>query len=157
MENGRSALLQVIQSRMHRDAGNISSCFNSEPSSAMYSKRLCMPAAMEWSEGDNWSLEVDLFPGITDFKCAVVRQDGSVACWEPGANRTVEVKTSAVASRQSTSCFLTHDASSHSVCNIRCACCRLFIAAMASLQTCITPKLKVQQHAQQFVPKTPQI
>ena len=51
---------------------------------------------MEWSEGDNWCLEVDLFPGITDFKCAVVRQDGSVACWEPGANRTVEVKTPAV-------------------------------------------------------------
>lgn len=47
---------------------------------------------MEWSEGDNWWLEVDLFPGVTDFKCAVVRQDGSVACWEPGANRTVEVK-----------------------------------------------------------------
>lgn len=47
--------------------------------------------AMEWSEGDNWSLEVDLSPGVTDFKCAVVRQNGSVVCWEPGANRTVEV------------------------------------------------------------------
>lgn len=47
--------------------------------------------AMEWSEGDNWCLEVDLSPGLTDFKCAVVRQDGSVVCWEPGANRTVEV------------------------------------------------------------------
>ncbi|DBB01387.1 TPA: hypothetical protein ACH3X1_000055 [Trebouxia sp. C0004] len=46
---------------------------------------------MEWSEGDNWSLEVDLSPGVTDFKCAVVRQNGSVVCWEPGANRTVEV------------------------------------------------------------------
>lgn len=46
---------------------------------------------MEWSEGDNWSLQVELFPGLTDFKCAVVRQDGSVAAWEPGANRTVEV------------------------------------------------------------------
>ena len=49
-------------------------------------------AAMEWSEGDNWSLEVDLSPGVTDFKCAVVRQNGSVVCWEPGANRTVEVR-----------------------------------------------------------------
>ena len=48
-------------------------------------------AAMEWAEGDNWSLEVELFPGLTDFKCAVVRRDGSVAAWEPGANRTVEV------------------------------------------------------------------
>ncbi|DBA66200.1 TPA: hypothetical protein ACH3X2_002580 [Trebouxia sp. C0005] len=47
--------------------------------------------AMEWSEGDKWSLEVDLSPGVTDFKCAVVRQNGSVVCWEPGANRTVEV------------------------------------------------------------------
>ena len=52
-------------------------------------------AAMEWSEGDNWSLEVDLSPGVTDFKCAVVRQNGSVVCWEPGANRTVEVHCSA--------------------------------------------------------------
>ena len=49
---------------------------------------------MEWSEGDNWHLEVDLFPGVTDFKCAVVRQDGSVAAWEPGANRTVEASSS---------------------------------------------------------------
>ena len=46
---------------------------------------------MEWSDGDNWSLQVELSPGMTDFKCAVVRQDGSVAAWEPGANRTVEV------------------------------------------------------------------
>ena len=46
---------------------------------------------MEWSDGDDWSLQVDLSPGLTDFKCAVVRQDGSVAAWEPGANRTVEV------------------------------------------------------------------
>ena len=52
---------------------------------------------MKWSEEDNWSLEVDLFPGVTDFKCAVVRQDGSVASWEPGANRTVEVRTHAMA------------------------------------------------------------
>lgn len=49
---------------------------------------------MEWSEGDKWSLEVDLSPGVTDFKCAVVRQNGSVVCWEPGANRTVEVHSS---------------------------------------------------------------
>ena len=47
---------------------------------------------MKWQEGDNWCLEVDLFPGITDFKCAVVRPDGSVVAWEPGANRTVEVR-----------------------------------------------------------------
>ena len=52
---------------------------------------MLMCAAMEWSDGDHWCLEVDLFPGMTDFKCAVVRQDGSVVCWEPGANRTVEV------------------------------------------------------------------
>ena len=47
--------------------------------------------AMEWSDGDNWSLQVELSPGMRHFKCAVVRQDGSVAAWEPGANRTVEV------------------------------------------------------------------
>ena len=51
-------------------------------------------AAMQWSEGDNWFLEADLFPGLTDFKCAVVRSDGSVVAWEPGANRTVEVQCS---------------------------------------------------------------
>lgn len=47
--------------------------------------------AMEWSDGDEWTLQVELFPGLTDFKCAVIRPDGSVAAWEPGANRTVEV------------------------------------------------------------------
>lgn len=46
---------------------------------------------MEWSDGDEWTLQVELFPGLTDFKCAVIRPDGSVAAWEPGANRTVEV------------------------------------------------------------------
>lgn len=60
-------------------------------------KLLVPSAAMEWSEGDTWCLEVDLSPGLTDFKCAVVRQDGSVVCWEPGANRTVEVPPAQVA------------------------------------------------------------
>lgn len=60
--------------------------------------------AMEWSEGDNWYLEVDLFPGVTDFKCAVVRQDGSVASWEPGANRTVEVPHESVSSAIRVNC-----------------------------------------------------
>ena len=46
---------------------------------------------MEWTEGDDWSLTVPLPPGVTDFKCVVVRADGTIAEWEPGANRNIEV------------------------------------------------------------------
>ena len=49
-------------------------------------------AVMEWTDGDEWSLTVPLPPGVTDFKCVVVRADGSIAEWEPGANRNIEVR-----------------------------------------------------------------
>ncbi len=48
-------------------------------------------AAMEWSEGDNWALQLDLAPGAYDFKCIVARPDGSIAAWEPGSNRHIDV------------------------------------------------------------------
>ncbi len=54
-------------------------------------ENLSVPAVMEWTDGDEWSLTVPLPPGVTDFKCVVVRDDGSIAEWEPGANRNIEV------------------------------------------------------------------
>jgi Starch binding domain len=47
---------------------------------------------LEWSEGDNWAITVGLPPGSFDFKFVVARADGSVAEWEPGSNRSVEVR-----------------------------------------------------------------
>ena len=48
-------------------------------------------AALTWAEGDEWSAEVELGPGSHEFKLVVVRSDGSIAEWEPGSNRSVEV------------------------------------------------------------------
>ena len=50
---------------------------------------------MEWSSGDKWSVEVGLEPGQYDFKAVVMRQDGSIAEWEGGDNRTIEVHATA--------------------------------------------------------------
>ena len=49
-------------------------------------------AGIEWSSGDKWSVEVRLEPGQYDFKAVVMRQDGSIAEWEGGENRTIEVQ-----------------------------------------------------------------
>lgn len=46
---------------------------------------------MTWEDGDRWTVEVQVPPGAYDFKCVVVRQDGSIAEWEPGENRCLEV------------------------------------------------------------------
>ena len=46
---------------------------------------------MDWSEGDNWTLQLDLAPGAYDFKCVVARPDGTIAAWEPGTDRHIEV------------------------------------------------------------------
>lgn len=46
---------------------------------------------MTWEDGDKWTVEVQVAPGAYDFKCVVVRQDGSIAEWEPGENRCLEV------------------------------------------------------------------
>lgn len=48
-------------------------------------------SGMQWSEGDIWSVEVKAPPGEYDFKCVVIRQDGSIAEWEPGENRCLKV------------------------------------------------------------------
>ena len=50
---------------------------------------------MEWSSGDKWSVEVGLEPGQYDFKAVVMREDGSIAEWEGGENRTIEVQANA--------------------------------------------------------------
>ena len=41
-------------------------------------------AGMTWGEEDRWTSEVALAPGTYDFKLVIVREDGSVAAWEPG-------------------------------------------------------------------------
>ena len=46
---------------------------------------------MEWAEGDEWTVELLVPPGIYDFKCVVTRSDGSIAEWEPGENRSFRV------------------------------------------------------------------
>jgi hypothetical protein len=45
---------------------------------------------MEWGEGDQWTLTLDLPPGTHHFKLAVTR-GGQPADWEGGANRSLEV------------------------------------------------------------------
>ena len=51
---------------------------------------------MVWSPGDTWTLETELPGGEYDFKFVVQRQDGSVGEWEPGANRTITVRSHAL-------------------------------------------------------------
>lgn len=48
-------------------------------------------AAMVWSEGDTWNLELLLNPGQYEFKFVAVPTEGGLADWEPGENRLVEV------------------------------------------------------------------
>ena len=48
-------------------------------------------AGMTWGEEDRWTSEVALAPGTYDFKLVIVREDGSVAAWEPGEDRSVTV------------------------------------------------------------------
>lgn len=48
-------------------------------------------AAMAWSDGDRWTLHLDLAPGTQHaFKCVVSRADGSFH-WEEGGNRHLNV------------------------------------------------------------------
>ena len=52
---------------------------------------MCEMTDMTWSEDDKWTSELTLSPGSYDFKLVILREDGSVAAWEPGENRTVTV------------------------------------------------------------------
>ena len=48
---------------------------------------------MTWGEDNRWTSEVTLSPGTYDFKLVIVRdQDGTVAAWESGENRSVTVR-----------------------------------------------------------------
>lgn len=47
--------------------------------------------AMEWSEGDNWSLQAELEPGTYSFKCVIYNTNSGSAFWEEGGDRKVEV------------------------------------------------------------------
>ncbi|PRW33545.1 acetyl-coenzyme A chloroplastic glyoxysomal isoform X1 isoform B [Chlorella sorokiniana] len=46
--------------------------------------------ALEWAEGDTWTVAVALPPGHHAFKLVLMRQDGS-ACWEEGSDRSLHV------------------------------------------------------------------
>lgn len=46
-------------------------------------------AAMVWSEGDRWTLRIDLPPGNYEFKLVV--DGGPAPVWEDGDNRMLEV------------------------------------------------------------------
>ncbi len=50
-------------------------------------------AALHWSEGDVWVLELDLEGGSYDFKFVVQREGGTRddSDWEAGANRSLFV------------------------------------------------------------------
>ncbi len=45
---------------------------------------------MEWSDGDNWALTVELPAGRHEFK--IVVSGGAAYDWESGGNRIVEVR-----------------------------------------------------------------
>ena len=47
---------------------------------------------MTWSEGNEWQVDLQVPPGVYDFKCVVTREDGSIAAWEPGENRSFKVE-----------------------------------------------------------------
>ncbi|KAK9802949.1 hypothetical protein WJX72_006264 [[Myrmecia] bisecta] len=47
--------------------------------------------ALEWGDGDVWSLVLGMEPGSYVFKCVVVREDGSLVAWQPAENRVIEV------------------------------------------------------------------
>ena len=52
---------------------------------------MCEMTDMTWGEDDKWTSELTLSPGSYEFKLVILREDGSVAAWEPGENRTVTV------------------------------------------------------------------
>ncbi len=47
---------------------------------------------MEWAEGNQWSLSVELGPGVYDFKLVTaVAETGEAVEWEAGDNRQLKV------------------------------------------------------------------
>lgn len=44
---------------------------------------------LEWTEGDVWEARVDIEPGVHEFKCVVLNDDGFT--WEAGPNRVVTI------------------------------------------------------------------
>lgn len=50
-------------------------------------------AGMTWAEGDQWSVAVDLPPGVYEFKLvAVLGDSGEPVEWEAGDNRQLTVR-----------------------------------------------------------------
>ncbi len=52
---------------------------------------MLLRAGLTWSEGNRWSVDLQLPPGSYEFKLVVVREDGTAAEWEAGPNREVMV------------------------------------------------------------------
>lgn len=46
--------------------------------------------ALKWNEGNVWTNQVDLPPGMYEFKCVVAEGSGGTR-WEPGSNRSFQV------------------------------------------------------------------
>ncbi|CAL8471460.1 g11002 [Coccomyxa elongata] len=46
---------------------------------------------LTWSDGNKWSVDLQLPPGSYEFKLVVVREDGTPAEWEAGPNREIMV------------------------------------------------------------------
>ena len=65
--------------------------------SAVFSDAATQPrrarfAGMEWAEGNQWSLSVELAPGVYDFKLVTaVAESGEAVEWEAGDNRQLKV------------------------------------------------------------------
>ncbi|BDA46843.1 probable glucoamylase at N-terminal half [Coccomyxa sp. Obi] len=47
---------------------------------------------LTWSDGNNWSVDLQLPPGSYEFKLVVVREDGTAVEWEAGPNREIMVE-----------------------------------------------------------------
>ena len=77
---------------------------------------MCEVTDMTWGEDDTWTSELTLSPGSYDFKLVILREDGSVAAWEPGENRTVTVSLLHLPSAAQTPCAAHYQSSCQAHC-----------------------------------------
>ena len=77
---------------------------------------MCGMTGMTWSEDDKWTSELTLTPGSYDFKLVILREDGSVAAWEPGENRTVTVSPFGLSDTAQSSYLLHYQSSYQDAC-----------------------------------------
>jgi len=46
---------------------------------------------LDWNDGDVWTCECDLAPGVLEYKYVVKSSTGDLITWQPGENRKIEV------------------------------------------------------------------